>query len=130
MTANEGEQYRSPADLFDEQTVQMTDFHEYMRVVAQEGIPALLSLRREIDTEEELDERFIFLLGFTTHRVLENRRRAGLSIDQETILGELQGLTGWMTEFIVEPEMKRRVGQGILQGLYTSKVVPPPWETE
>ncbi len=130
MAHSEGDPFKSPADLFDEKTRGMIDFHEYLRVLVQEGVPAMLSLKSEIDSEEELDDRFRTLIGFTTHRVLENRREAGFPMDATTLLAEVLGLRPITQEFIIDPDMKRRVAQGVVMGLVISKVIPPPTRPE
>lgn len=118
----------SPIKLFDQKSRVMTDFSEYLKLLAQEGVPAMESIQRN-ESEEDIDRQYRMCIGLATARVLKNREESGLSNNIELIEHSFQeqGIREWMLEFIVDPNTRRRVAQGLVFGLEVAKVVPPAY---
>ena len=74
----------SPIDLFDQKTRVMTDFSQYLRALAQEGVLAMESIHID-EPEEERDRQYRMCIGLTTARILKNREEAGLSNNIELL---------------------------------------------
>ncbi|MBI2430524.1 MAG: hypothetical protein HYV39_00705 [Candidatus Levybacteria bacterium] len=116
----------SPLDQFDQKTRNLTDFSEYLRILITEGVPAMETTIHN-QPPEVIDSQYRLVFGLATSRVLENREKAGLPNNAEFIAATFQepGIRELIGEFIVEPNTRRRILDGIVVGLEATKVTPP-----
>lgn len=114
--------------LFEQKTGTMTDFSEYLRLLAQEGVPAMESIRKD-EPREEIDRQYRICIGLIIAKVLQNRADAGLSNNIEVIehAFQEQGIREWMLEFIVDPNTRRRIAEGLVFGMEVAAIAPPSY---
>src|SRR3990167_2460127 len=93
-----------------------TDFGKFVRYMAQDGISAIQAAQdpEPID-EAKYDDHVSFLIGFTTHRVLKNRKEAGLNNSPFELWND-PGLRSWIQEFILDERVKIILARGIIHG--------------
>lgn len=115
-----------PLERLEQSTVRQTDFEAYVRYLAKDGIPALLETEEATEPEEEKASRMKLLIGFTTARVLDNRKKAGLPNEISDLWGD-PGITSWVQEFIVDERVKTLMVQGVVQGFEVAGLLPRNW---
>ena len=94
----------SPLEVFDQRTKDLTDFNQFLKVLAQVGVPALLQTESLQDSDQERRRRKTFHIGFVTLRVLSNRRQEGLQNNIMDLFGDPTSIRAVMSEFITDEE--------------------------
>lgn len=114
-------------DKFEQKSLEHTDFNEWVRYLAHEGLQEICPVSYNEDSTDEQRAIVRDAVSSGTQQVFENRISEGLTLDDKALTVTTATLR-IVEEFIVDSKMHMALAKGLAQGMAEAGLIDEDWE--
>lgn len=117
----------STIDIFEQKIRRTTDFGNYVKMLAQEGLPILQEMFK---SGPEPDRWMSISIGIMTARVLDNRKENNLPMGTFDLWGNTADKEKLIKELVPDDHLRLTMAKGVILGLEVAGIISPHWHDQ